>query len=58
MAMLTTQERVAFTLRHHEWKSIDDIGEVLGIQHSAAKHAVFRAVRKLRAALEPLRREA
>jgi hypothetical protein len=31
---------------------------VLGIQHSAAKHAIFRAVRKLRAALEPLRREA
>jgi len=58
MEMLTTQERVAFTLRHHEGRSIEDIGEALGIQHSAAKHAVFRAVRKLRAALEPLRREA
>ena len=58
MEMLTMQERIAFTLRHHEGRSIEDIGEVLGIQHSAAKHAVFRAVRKLRAALEPLRREA
>ena len=58
MRMLTEQERVAFTLRHHEGRSIEDIGETLGIQHSAAKHAVFRAVRKLRAALEPLRREA
>ena len=58
MQTLTTQERVAFTLRHHEGRSIEDIGEALGIQHSAAKHAVFRAVRKLRAALEPLRREA
>jgi RNA polymerase sigma-70 factor, ECF subfamily len=58
MRTLTTQERVAFTLRHHEGRSIEDIGEALGIHHSAAKHAVFRAVRKLRAALEPLRREA
>jgi len=58
MRTLTDQERVAFTLRHHEGRSIEDIGETLGIQHSAAKHAVFRAVRKLRAALEPLRREA
>jgi RNA polymerase sigma-70 factor, ECF subfamily len=55
MRTLTDQERVAFTLRHHEGRSIEDIGETLGIQHSAAKHAVFRAVRKLRAALEPLR---
>lgn len=58
MRTLTDQERAAFTLRHHEGRSIEDIGETLGIQHSAAKHAVFRAVRKLRAALEPLRREA
>jgi RNA polymerase sigma-70 factor, ECF subfamily len=57
MRTLTDQERVAFTLRHHEGRSIEDIGDVLGIQHSAAKHAVFRAVRKLRAALEPLRKE-
>ena len=58
LQMLTEQERVAFTLRHHEGRSIEDIGEMLGIQHGAAKHAVFRAVRKLRAALAPLRREA
>ena len=57
MQSLTDQERVAFTLRHHEGRSIEDISETLGIQASAAKHAVFRAVRKLRAALEPLRRE-
>ena len=55
MAMLTPQERVAFTLRHQEGRSIEDIGVALGIQQSAAKHAVFRAVKKLRAALEPLR---
>jgi RNA polymerase sigma-70 factor, ECF subfamily len=57
MALLTPQERVAFALRHYEGRSIDDIGRTLGVQKSAAKHAVFRAVRKLRAVLEPLRGE-
>jgi RNA polymerase sigma-70 factor (ECF subfamily) len=57
MASLTPQERVAFSLRHYEGRSIDDIGRALGVQKSAAKHAVFRAVRKLRTALAPLRRE-
>jgi RNA polymerase sigma-70 factor (ECF subfamily) len=57
MAALTAQERVAFTLRHYEGRTIDEIGRTLGLQKSAAKHAVFRAVRKLRASLGPLRRE-
>jgi RNA polymerase sigma-70 factor (ECF subfamily) len=57
MSALTPDERVAFTLRHYEGRSIDEIGRTLGVQKSAAKHAVFRAVRKLREALEPLRRE-
>ena len=57
MSSLTPDERVAFTLRHYEGRSIDEIGRTLGVQKSAAKHAVFRAVRKLREALEPLRRE-
>ena len=57
MSLLTADERVAFTLRHHEGRSIDEIGRTMGLQKSAAKHAVFRAVRKLREALEPLRRE-
>ena len=56
MGSLTPQERVAFALRHYEGCSIDEIGRTLGVQKSAAKHAVFRAVRKLRAALEPVRR--
>jgi len=56
MASLTPQERVAFALRHYEGRSIDEIGRTLGVQKSAAKHAVFRAVRKIRTALEPLRR--
>ncbi len=56
MDELTPQERVAFALRHYEGRSIDEIGRTLGVQKSAAKHAVFRAVKKIRIALEPLRR--
>jgi RNA polymerase sigma-70 factor (ECF subfamily) len=54
---LTPQERVAFTLRHKEGRSIEEIGAVLGLQTSAAKHAVFRAVKKMRVSLAPLRRD-
>ena len=48
-------ERAAFTLRHYEGRSIDEISATLGLGTSAAKHSVFRAVKKLRAALAPLR---
>ena len=51
---LSRQERVAFVLRHFEGQSIDEIGAALGLSGTAAKHSVFRAVRKLRRALEPL----
>src|SRR3989442_1114216 len=54
---LSPLERAAFTLRHGEGRSIHEIGKTLGLGTSATKHSVFRAVRKLRAALEPLRRE-
>jgi RNA polymerase sigma-70 factor, ECF subfamily len=57
MADLSPLERAAFTLRHHEGRSIAEIGKTLGLGTSAAKHSVFRAVRKLRTALEPLRGE-
>jgi len=54
---LSPQERAAFTLRHREGRSIEEIGQTLGLQPNAVKHSVFRAVRKLRAALEPLREQ-
>jgi len=57
MAELTPLERAAFTLRHYEGRSIAEIGKTLGLGTSATKHSVFRAVRKLRTALEPLRGE-
>src|SRR6266487_3159610 len=55
LGALSPLERAAFTLRHYEGRSIDEIGRTLGLGTSAAKHSVFRAVKKLRAALAPLR---
>jgi RNA polymerase sigma-70 factor, ECF subfamily len=52
---LSPLERAAFTLRHDEGRSIDEIGKALGLGRSAAKHAVFRAVKKLRVELSILR---
>jgi RNA polymerase sigma-70 factor (ECF subfamily) len=46
-------ERAAFVLRHFEGRSIDDISRTLGLKTNATKHSIFRAVRKMRAALEP-----
>ena len=51
---LSDQERAAFVMRHYHECSIDEISRTLDLQTSAAKHAVFRAVRKMRAALRPL----
>jgi len=58
LGALSPLERAAFTLRHYEGRSIDEIGRTLGLGTSAAKHSVFRAVKKLRIALKPLRGEA
>jgi RNA polymerase sigma-70 factor (ECF subfamily) len=52
---LSPLERAAFTLRHYEGRSIGEISRMLRLGSSASKHAVFRAVKKLRAALGPLR---
>lgn len=54
MRELSDQERSAFVMRHFEGLSIDEIGRALGLQTSAAKHSVFRAVQKLRRALDPV----
>jgi len=57
LGALSPLERAAFTLRHYEGRSIDEISKTLGLGTSAAKHSVFRAVKKLRVALQPLRGE-
>ena len=51
---LSGNDRTAFMLRHFEGMPVEEIGKTLGIQVNAAKHTIFRAVRKLREALEPL----
>ena len=54
MRELSGQERTAFVLRHFEGQSIEEIGAAMGLNPGAAKHSVFRAVQKLRRALEPV----
>jgi RNA polymerase sigma-70 factor (ECF subfamily) len=54
MSGLSAQERSAFVMRHFEGLSIEEIGRVLGLRTSAAKHSIFRAVHKLRRALQPV----
>ena len=53
LARMSAIERTAFVLRHHEGCSIEDISQTLSLSESASKQAIFRAVRKLRAVLEP-----
>ena len=55
MEALSPLERSAFILRHYEGMSIDEIGRALGLRNNATKHSIFRAVRKMRAQLRPLR---
>lgn len=55
LARMTVIERTAFLLRHAEGHSIEEISQTLSMNASASKQAIFRAVRKLRGALQPLR---
>jgi len=36
-----------------KWHSIEEISRALGLKVNAAKHSIFRAVKKMRIALEP-----
>ena len=53
MTNLSRMERAAFILRHFEGRSIEEISQSLGLKTNATKHSIFRAVRKMRVALEP-----
>ncbi|MCK7593556.1 RNA polymerase sigma factor [Pseudomarimonas salicorniae] len=48
---MSALERSAFVLRHVEGASLEDIGVALSLNTGQSKQAIFRAVRKLRAAL-------
>ncbi len=52
LSRMTPIERTAFVLRHQEGRSLEEISAALSLNVGAAKQAIFRAVRKLRAALE------
>jgi len=51
---LSETERAAFVLRHYEGLRIEEVSRILECRPGAAKHSVFRAVHKLRRALEPI----
>ena len=51
---LSTQERAAFLMRHYHGCSIEEICTALDLKTNAAKHSIFRAVKKMRVALRPL----
>ena len=51
---LSDKERAAFLMRHYHGHSIDEIGAALGMKTNATKHSIFRAVKKMRTALESL----
>lgn len=53
LTRLTPMERAAFTLRHFEQLSIEEISRMLRLQTNATKHSIFRAVRKMRRELQP-----
>ena len=53
LAALSHAERTAFVMRHWEGCGIEEIADVLKSNSSAAKNTVFRAVQKLRRALQP-----
>jgi len=54
LAALSHSERTAFVMRHWEGCAIEEIAEVLKSSSGAAKNTVFRAVQKLRLALQPV----
>ena len=54
VAKLNPKERAAFMLRHFEEMSIEEISRTTGVRADAAKNSIFRAVRKLRKALQPM----
>jgi RNA polymerase sigma-70 factor, ECF subfamily len=54
IGLLSPAERVAFTMRHMEGKSIEEISKALNVRASAAKNSIFRAVQKIRQQLGPL----
>jgi RNA polymerase sigma-70 factor (ECF subfamily) len=58
MNLLTPVEKAAFVLRHFEGRSVEEVAASLKVKTGAAKQSIFRAVQKMRTALEPAVRTA
>ena len=54
LSELSELERTALILRHYEGHSLKEISSILETNTNACKQAIFRAVRKMRCALEPM----
>jgi RNA polymerase sigma-70 factor (ECF subfamily) len=54
MQKLSDIERAALMLRHYEGHSIKEISQILELTGDASKQTIFRAVQKMRSALQPL----
>ena len=57
MDLLSDRERAVFILRHHHEFRIREIAQVLDCAEGTVKNYLFRAIRKMRHALEPQYRE-
>jgi RNA polymerase sigma-70 factor, ECF subfamily len=55
LAQLTPRERMVFEMKHHQGMRLRAIGEALNTTEETAKNTLFRATRKLRARLAPIR---
>ncbi|MBI4903803.1 MAG: sigma-70 family RNA polymerase sigma factor [Acidobacteria bacterium] len=53
---LSGRQRAVFTLKHFEDRSLEEIGEILGLDVGTVKAHMFRAVAKLRLELEDVYR--
>lgn len=57
LKQLSPLERAAFVMRHYQEQPLIEICETLGLKQSATKQAIFRAVKKMRAALHDFQPE-
>jgi RNA polymerase sigma-70 factor, ECF subfamily len=55
MKGLTPRERMVFEMKHYQGLRLRAIGDLLGTSEETAKNSLFRATRKLRASLGPVR---
>jgi RNA polymerase sigma-70 factor, ECF subfamily len=55
MKRLSPRERMVFEMKHFQGLRLRAIGDILGTSEETAKNSLFRATRKLRESLEPLR---